>query len=146
MHRNALAAAALAVLLPCAAHSGTTKDEARSAATRFGAALTGARAADVRPLLPQRGKIRLTLGRLSQENGSFGARQVEAILRDSLAQVRVGSFEVVRVESDEKSFALVHARAALSDARAGACRVALHLSFQPEDGAWVLREIKEILE
>lgn len=146
MHRHEFLVCALALLLPSAAYSGTTKEEARAAASRFGAALTGARAADVRPLLPEHGKVRLVLGRLAQENGSFGAGQVEALLRDSLAQVAVHSFDVVRIESDEKTFALVHGRAALTDGNGRACRVALHLSFQPEKGSWVLREIKEILE
>jgi hypothetical protein len=50
------------------------------------------------------------------------------------------------VESDGSSFALVHARASLTDRQGRACRVGVHLSFQPEDGAWVIREIKEILE
>jgi hypothetical protein len=146
LHRHALLAAALAVplFLPCGA--GTTKDDAKAAALRFGAALTGAHASGLRELLPRHGTVRLTLAKLTSEEGSFGAGQVEAVFRDGLAQVRVHSFDVVRLESDEKSFALVHVRVALTDRQGRACRVALHLSFQPEDGAWVIREIKEILE
>jgi hypothetical protein len=146
VHRSALFAVALAVLIPSAAHSGTTKDEARAAASRFGAALTAARAADVRSMLPAHGKVRIALARLAQENGSFGAGQVEALLQDSLARVSVQSFEVLRLESDEKTFALVHGRVALTDQQGRACRVVLHLSFQPENGSWALREIKETLE
>ena len=146
MHRHAIVVFAFAALLPSAALPGTTKADARAAANRFGAALTGARAADVRSVLPEHGKVRIALGRLAQEEGSFGAGQVEALFRDSLAQVTVHSFEVVRLESDEKTFALVHGRASLTDRQGRACRIALHLSFQPENGSWVLREIKEILE
>lgn len=148
MTRRALAFLVSVVLLLAGgfATSGTGKSEARAAADKFGAALTGAQASALRPILPARGKVYLALTRLAQEEGSFGASQVEAVLRDSLAVVAVTSFDVVRLESDEKTFALVHAQSALTDRQGRPCRVSLHLSFQPENGSWVLREIKESLE
>ena len=127
-------------------HAGTAKEEARQAARRFGAALTSSKASDLRPLLPTRGNVTLALNRLAQEEGSFGPSQVEAVFRDSLAQVVVRSFEVLRLESDEQTFALVHARASLTDRQGRPCRLSVHLSFQPEDDTWVIREIKETLE
>lgn len=126
--------------------AGTGKDEAREAARRFGVALTSAQASALRPLLPARGKVVLSLGKLAQENGSFGAGQVEAVFRDSLALVVVRSFEVIRLESDSSTFAVAHIGASITDRQGRPSRVTLHLSFQPEDGVWVIREIKETLE
>jgi len=142
----ALFVAVVFLLAAGRATPGTGKDDARAAADKFGGALTGAQASALRPILPERGKVHLALTRLAQEEGSFGASQVEAVFRDSLAAVVVSSFDVVRLESDEKTFALVHARSALTDRQGRPCRVSLHLSFQPENGSWVLREIKESLE
>ncbi len=137
---------ALVVALAAPLRAETGKEEAREAARRFGAALTSAQPSHLRSLLPARGKIYLALTRLAQEEGSFGAGQVEAVFRDSLAQVVVRSFEVIRLESDGVTFAVAHARAGLTDRQGRPCRVSLHLSFQPEDNAWVIREIKETLE
>lgn len=146
MPRPFAALVATALLIPGVAWPATGKDEARAAADKFGAALTGSAAGALRPILPTKGKVFLALSRLAEEQGSFGAGQVEAVFRDSLAQVSVKLFEVVRLESDGKTFALVHGRASLTDRNGRACRVSLHLSFQPENGAWVLREIKESQE
>lgn len=146
MPRRLAAILLLAAIAPGLARSGTGKAEARAAAGQFGAALTGAQTSSLRPILPTRGKVRLALVRLAQEEGSFGAGQVEAVFRDSLAVVIVKSFEVVRLESDEKTFAVVHARVVLKGRDGRPARVSLHLSFQPESDAWVLREIKESME
>lgn len=130
--------------IPSAAGTGT--DEARDAARRFGLALTSANASALRPLLPARGKVVLALSRLAQESGSFASGQVEAVFRDALAVVAVRSFEVLGMESDARSFALASARASITDRQGRAAIVPIHLAFQPEDGVWVIREIRETLE
>lgn len=137
---------AVVILLSPHPLAGTGKEEARGAAGRFGDALTSAESSLLRPILPSRGKVHLAMAKLAREEGFFGASQVEAVFRDLLAQVDVRSFEVLRLESDGQTFALIHGRAALTNREGRACRVSLHLAFQPEDGNWVIREIKETLE
>ncbi len=132
--------------LSIASLAATGKEEAKDAARRFGVALEAAQPSALRPLLPARGKVLLALQRLAQENGSFGAGQVEAVFRDSLTLVVVRSFEVIRIESDARTFAVAHGRATITDRQGRPSRVLLYLAFQPEDGVWVIREIKETLE
>jgi hypothetical protein len=140
---------AVAILLSSLAMAPAIADDdasARAAARRFGQALVASRSAELRPLLPSRGKVLLTLHRFGPEEGYFGASQVEAVFRDFLAVGAVRSFEVLRLESDGSSFALAHGRAVLTDRQGRPARVGLHLAFQPENDHWVLREIKELSE
>lgn len=116
--------------------------EAREAAQAFGQALTAVEPAALRGLLPERGKIELDLDRLGPERGHFSAAQVEALLRDFLSEGAVKAFEVRRVEC-EGSLAVVHAEAVLDDRLGRSARVAIHLSFRPENERWVLRELRE---
>lgn len=146
MRRIALLLLAMALACGAPARAGSCKEEAAAGAGKFGAALIAKQASQLRPLLPRRGKVHLALKRIAQEEGSFGAAQVEAVFHDALTRSVVRSFEVTRVESDEQSVAVVHARAELTDAQGRSGRVSLHLSFQPEDRVWVIREIKETLE
>ena len=134
---------ALCALSLATAWAATGREEARGAARGFGEALVKGQPAGLRALLPDRGKVFLALDRLAPEKGYFAAGQVEAVFRDALAQVAVHSFEVERLESDGETFALVHGRVSLTDREGRAGRVSLHLSFQPENDAWVIREIKE---
>jgi hypothetical protein len=115
----------------------------RDAAERFGSALATERLEDLRPLLPQRGKVRLKLVRLGPEDGEFGADQVEAILADFLASGAVSTFEVARAEEGGSGDGLVNGRATVVDRGGRSCRVRLHLAFEMEAGRWILREIKE---
>ncbi len=145
MRASALALAAL-FLAGSPFFAGDGAVEARRTAERFGTALTSGQASGLRGVLPSVGKIYLALHRIADEEGSFGAGQVEAIFRDALVSVKVRSFEIVGVESDGSSSALVHARATLTDREGRAGHIALHLSFQREDGAFVVREIRERIE
>jgi hypothetical protein len=90
--------------------------------------------------------VHLALIRLGPEEGAFGASQVEALFRDFLAGGKVSSFVVARCESDAKSSALAHGKAAIVDRDGRSARIDLHLAFEPEDGRWVLREVKESAE
>ncbi|HUC43703.1 MAG TPA: hypothetical protein VMR65_06685 [Candidatus Sulfotelmatobacter sp.] len=119
---------------------------ARAAAEAFGRALSTGHAEGIRPLLPQRGKVTLSLSRMGPEDGSFGSSQVEAVLREFLARGSVGSFAILQCESDGKTTALAHARALVTDREGHSARVGIHLGFQPEDGRWVVREVKESAE
>jgi hypothetical protein len=141
------AACALAVALALTGAPRADGDaEARSAATIFGRALTTGRPEALRPILPQRGKVRLSLIRLGPEEGAFGANQVEALFRDFLARGKITSFAIARCESDGKSSALAHGKAAIVDRDGRGAQIDVHLAFEPEDGRWVLREVKESAE
>jgi hypothetical protein len=126
-----------------AAAAAAAPGGAEDAARVFGAALEAGHAAELRPILPRQGKVQLALSRLGSEQGAYGASQVEALFREALARVQVSRFRVDRTETDGRSFALVHASARLVDRHGRPGPLALHLSFQPEGGGWVVREIRE---
>jgi hypothetical protein len=121
-------------------------DPAREAAKIFGHALVTSDAAKLRRVLPESGKVYLSLSRLGPEEGSFGPGQVEALVGDFLAAGSVRSFDVIRIESDGRSTALVHARALIVDREGRSGRALMHLAFETEGDRWVLREIKETAE
>lgn len=121
-------------------------NSAREAAEAFGVAVTSSDLKQLRSVLPEQGRVRLKLVHLGPEDGQFSASQVEAILKDFLANGSVDGFEIVRVEGDDRNYGMVVGRAALVDRSGRPRRVALLLSFQPEAGRWVLREIKEAEE
>lgn len=126
--------------------AGTSKEDAEAVARRFGEALTQGDASALRSVLPRSGKVKVTLDVLGEAQGSYGSSQVEALLREALARTTVRSFETQRVDSDASSFALVRCRASAVDRQGRAVRVAFHLSLQPEDGGWSVREIRESAE
>lgn len=146
MRRTALLLFVMLVTPVGSPWAGTGKDDASEAARRFGSALTSASSSSLKPLLPVRGTVHLALKRLAQEEGSFGSSQVEAVFHDALSRVVVRSYEVIRIECDGQTMAVVRGRAGLTDAQGRSGQVSLHLSFQPEDGRWVIREIKENVE
>lgn len=136
----------LAVAVGTAAVSGLTLDGAREAAGGCGRALTAGRADGLKPYLPARGKVHLALARLGPEEGMFAAGQVVAVFRDFLASGRVASFDVSGVSGDERAGAQALARVAITDRDGRRATIGLRLGFQPEDGRWVLREVKETSE
>ncbi len=121
-------------------------DGARAAAATFGRALVAGSAEALRPVLPERGRVHVTLSRLGPEEGLFGARQVEALFRDFLAKGKIASFDVMRCESDGRSSALAHGTAAIIDRDGRSGRIGLHLGLEQEAERWVLREVKETAE
>lgn len=135
---------ALLLLLPPSL--ARAEDDPRRAADAFGRALTTGSAKALRPLLPDKGKVRLELDRLGPAHGSYSGSQVEAILGDFLAEGSVGSFETLRVDGNDDSFSLVRGRATLTDRGGRPARVIVHLSFELEAQRWVLRGIKEAAE
>jgi hypothetical protein len=140
------AAFAIASWMTPARAQAPDAEAARTAARQFGQSLVAAQPANLRAILPEHGNVRLVLARLGPENGSFGASQVEALFRDFLSVGQVRSFEVVRLESDGTSSALVQGRAVIVDRDGRPGRVALHLALEPEGSRWVLREVKETVE
>jgi hypothetical protein len=134
---------ALLAALGATLASGLTAATARDATLCFGRALTASKAEGLKPILPEKGKVHLALVRLGPEDGMFAAGQVVAVLRDFLAAGRVGSFDVVSVDGDERTGAQAVARASITDRDGRRGTVSLRLGFQPEDGRWVLREVKE---
>ena len=139
------ALALLACLVPvCVAGDGPS--EVRQAAQRVGQALQAKQTAALRKLLPDTGKVELSLVRLGPEDGAFAPPQVEALFRDFLASGSVRTFEVVRVEGECKAHGVAHAQAAVVDRQGSPARVGLHLTFQMEEGRWVLRGMRETAE
>lgn len=136
----------LACALAAAASPAEAGNDGEAAAHIFGDALVARRAEALRPILPRQGRVHLSLVRLGPEEGLFGARQVEAVLRDFLAGGRVVSFEIKRCESDPHRSALAHGRATIVDREGRTVGIGLHLGFEPEGDRWVLREVKETAE
>ncbi len=141
MSRRATPATLLRLLASVAA--AIDSQDARRAALQFGKALTSADAASLRPILPAQGKVRMTLDRLGPEQGAFRAGQVEALWGDFLSRGSVSAFEIVRIDHEE-TLSLVHARAQVVDRQGRPGSVGVHLALQPENGRWVLREIREL--
>jgi hypothetical protein len=134
---------ALLAALGATLASGLTAATARDATLSFGRALTASKAEALKPILPEKGKVHLSLVRLGPEDGMFAAGQVVAVLRDFLVAGRVASFDVVSVDGDERTGSQAVARASITDRDGRRGTVTLRLGFQPEDGRWVLREVKE---
>jgi len=141
LHALALLACVVSV---CLAADGPS--EVRQAAQRVGQALQSKQPAALRKLLPDTGKVELSLARLGPEDGAFAPPQVEALFRDFLASGSVRSFEVVRVEGECKAHGVAHAQASVVDRQGSPARVGLHLTFQMEEGRWVLRGMRETSE
>jgi len=146
--RRPVAATLLALLAwlawaPGVGAQALAEDEAREAALQFGLALKQGDPSALRSVLPQRGKVLLRLQVLGPEDGSFSPGQVEALLQDFFRQGSARSFDLLSVEHDPQRYALARGRAMLTDRQGRPARVDLHLAFQPEDGRWVLREIRE---
>lgn len=133
------------LLVPAAASARPPlgEQEAASAAQRFGQALLREDAPALKALLPRQGKVRARLEFLGPAQGSLSAEQLTALIQDFMRRGRVGSFEVVRTEVDEARLALVQGVVTLVDREGRKHSRRLDLSFQPEAGSWVLREIRE---
>jgi len=134
----------VSVLPPSFAGDGPA--EVRRAAESVGQALQAKQTSALRKLLPDTGKVELSLQRLGPEEGAFAPPQVEALFRDFLASGSLRSFAVVRVEGECKAHGVAHAQAAVVDRQGSPARVGLHLTFQLEGGRWVLRGMRETAE
>jgi hypothetical protein len=119
------------------------EQQAKVAALEFGRALTRADTSSMPSTLPSRGKVRLRLVRFGPEDGSYSAEQVQALFKEFLRHGSVRSFDLLRLQSASDQYALAHARARIVDRDGRPAEVDLHLTFQPEGGRWVLREIRE---
>ena len=140
--RGFVVALALA-LVPAPVLADTLDEEqARRAAEAFGRALVAGDTSALRPVLPARGKVRMRIADLAEE-GSFSASQAEALLRDLLRQGPLESFDLLRVDCTPARHAMARARARVAWRDSRGTDVFFHLMFQPEDGHWVLREIRE---
>jgi len=133
---------AFALTLPSPVAS-TGEQQAKNAALEFGRALTRADTSSMRPILPSRGKVRLRLVHFGPEEGSYSADQVQALFKDFMRQGAVRSFDLLRLQCAVDQYALAHGRTRLVDRDGRPAEVDLHLTFQPEDDRWVLREIRE---
>jgi len=118
-------------------------EEAKTAALKFGRALSVGDTAMLEEILPQRGKIRLRLTGFGPAAGSYSSDQVAAIFKNFLREGAVRSFDLLRLDCASEQFAFVHARAHVIDRDGRPGVTDLHLTFQPEGSRWVLREIRE---
>jgi hypothetical protein len=146
--RRLIGLVAIAALLVWAgAGTASARPEgAREVALQFGNALTSSAPDRLEPLLPASGRVRLKLFRMGTEDGFFGPLQVQAIFRDFLGVGSVRSFELIHLETDGRSYSLAHAQALVVDRQGRTASSDLRIAFQPEDGRWVIREIKESAE
>ncbi|MCZ6696697.1 MAG: hypothetical protein O7A63_09185 [Acidobacteria bacterium] len=144
--RRCLAALFLLLVLPltiAVSKNPIGEEQAKTAALEFGRALVKGDVSSLRAVLPTRGKIRLRLLKLGPEEGAYGAGQVQAVLKDFLRHGEVRTFDLLRLDCASEQFALVHARSKISDRDGRTAEIDLHLSFQVEEGRWVLQEIRE---
>ncbi len=118
-------------------------DPVRVAARLFGQAFVRAEPALLAPLLPKEGKVRMHLGCLGPESGVFSPAQVQALLRDFLLSGAVRSFDVLRIDDADPRFAWILGRATVKDREGRLHQVGFHLTLRPENGHWVLEEIRE---
>jgi hypothetical protein len=137
--------AILAILAqyPAGAEDPPGEKQAREAAIRFGQALQQGDPSALSSVLPDKGKVQVRLELLGPGDGFLSPQQVVALLREFLEQGSVESFKLLRVEHDADRYALAHGRAELTDRTGRPARIDLQLAFQPENGRWVLREIRE---
>jgi len=146
--RSCIAALLVALVLsPAVAESKAVVDQeaaAEETAREFGRALTQAELSRLKPLLPRRGKVQLRLQHLGPEQGSYSAGQVLALLDDFLQVGSVRTFELSpRCEGDRRRYTLVRGQAEVTDREGRDVTIELHLTIVPEDGRWILREIRE---
>ena len=132
-------------LVPLEVASDVGEKEAHSAGQLFVRVLTSGQAARLDPILPDSGKIMVSLVGNNTRTSYFGVSQAKALLQAWLENGTGKDGKVLHVEVQDNSYARVE----LSIRRAvsgGAVRsVRFRLGFQPENGRWVLREIRESL-
>jgi hypothetical protein len=114
----------------------------RETVEAFGAALVAGKADRLRVALPDQGKVLVGLARFGPEIGALRGGHLGAVLSDFLERGSVTSFTVRTVEQSD-TLALATADVTLIDADGSRANVRLHLSLEPENGRWVLREIRE---
>jgi hypothetical protein len=113
----------------------------RGTVDAFGAALVLGNADGLRAMLPSEGKVRVHLVRLGPQDGAVRGGQLHAMLQDFLERGNVKSFKLQTIEHSG-TLALASAQLGLIDEQ-GPADVRLHLSLEPENDRWVLREIRE---
>lgn len=137
--KTALGCALIACL---AAPFATAAAAPRQTVEAFGAALVAGDAGKLRVALPETGKVRVRLQHFGPQNGALRGGQLGAVLQDFLERGSVTGFEIRTVEHS-KTLALATAEVAFVDAGGSRGRVGLHMSLEPENDRWVLREIRE---
>lgn len=114
----------------------------RKTVDAFGAALVQGNADGLRTMLPSEGKVRVRLVRLGPQDGALRGGQLHAVLQDFLERGSVQSFKLQTLEHSSR-LALASAKVGLTDEKGTPAEVWLHLSLEPENDRWVLREIRE---
>ncbi|MBD3869027.1 MAG: hypothetical protein IFK94_12965 [Acidobacteria bacterium] len=127
--------------LPIPAETG--RKEAGQAAERFARALSTGESEALQALLPQSGKILVSISDIGQGAGYFGRSQVEALFSGYLAEFDFSDCRIDHIEVQESSYSRIDLTANRTGPGDAVSAVVFRLAFQPEQDRWVLREIRE---
>ena len=130
-------------LVPLDAASAVGEKEARGAGQLFTDVLTSGEPARLDPILPVSGKIMVSLAGENTGAGNFGVSQARALLQAWLKNGTGKDGKVLHVEVRDNRYARVELSIRRSVHGGAEQAVRFRLGLQPENGRWVLREIRE---
>jgi hypothetical protein len=127
--------------LPLPAETG--RKEAGEVADRFAQALKAGEPEAIQTLLPRSGKILVSIPETGNGAGYFGKSQVAALFGRYLAEFNFSDCRIDHIEIQDSSYARVDLTANRTGPGDAVSAVVFRLALQPEQGRWVLREIRE---
>ena len=128
-------------VLPSPAATGG--EEAGQVAERFARVLNDRRPADLQEILPRSGKILISIPDAGRTAGYYGNSQVEALFTGYLAGTTFRDCRIDHIEVQDGSYARIDLTANRTGPDGEPAAVVYRLALQPEQGRWVLREIRE---
>jgi hypothetical protein len=129
--------------LPSPAETGRAGVD--QAAARFAQAICSGNPDALHAILPQSGKILVSIPDAGHGAGYYGSSQVEALFGGYLAEYGYLECRIDHLELQDSSYARIDIIARRSGSGADRSPVVFRLALQPEQGLWVLREIRESL-
>lgn len=130
-------------LVPLDAASAAGEKEARGAGQLFADVLTTGQPARLDPILPASGKIMVSLAGRNAGTGYFGVSQAKALLQTWLENGTGKDGKILHVEVQDDSYARVELSIRRTVHGGAEQSARFRLGLQPENGRWVLREIRE---
>ena len=127
--------------LPSSAEGG--REKAGQAAERFAHALRTGELSALHAILPQNGKILVSMAEPGSGAGYYGASQVEALFGSYLAGRRFRGCRIEHLEIQESSYARADLTAVRDGPDGDRATVFFRLALHLDQGRWVLREIRE---
>ncbi len=137
------------ILIPLITFASTDQTGARESADVFIQAVLSGKPARLAPVLPEGGKILVSLrtpanGKSSRaESAYLGVSQTRAVLKDLLSGDTLSDGRIQRIDCSENSYAQVEISFRRTPSSGLGPTVRIRLGLQPEKGRWVLREIRE---